>query len=145
MATLRDETLDIRSSADVVKVRQVVRTWSSELGFSLVDQTKLVTGASELARNTVEHGGGGKVRIEMVNDEGRRGLRMTFEDRGPGIPDVSLALTDGYSTRDRSRPRPQRHPPAHERVSDPVGGGPGHHGAGRPVALMDGDRRSGDA
>ncbi len=98
MATLRDETLDVRCSADVVRVRQVVRTWSSELGFSLVDQTKLVTGASELARNTVEHGGGGKVRIEMVNDEGRRGLRMTFEDRGPGIPDVSLALTDGYST-----------------------------------------------
>lgn len=98
MATLRDETLDVRSSADVVRVRQVVRTWSSELGFGLVDQTKLVTGASELARNTVEHGGGGKVRIEMVNDEGRRGLRMTFEDRGPGIPDVSLALTDGYST-----------------------------------------------
>jgi serine/threonine-protein kinase RsbT len=98
MATLRDETLDVRSSADVVKVRQMVRSWSSELGFSLVDQTKLVTGASELARNTVEHGGGGKVRIEMVNDEGRRGLRMTFEDRGPGIPDVSLALTDGYST-----------------------------------------------
>lgn len=98
MATLRDETLDVRSSADVVRVRQVVRTWSSELGFSLVDQTKLVTGASELARNTVEHGGGGKVRIEMVNDEGRRGLRMTFEDHGPGIPDVSLALTDGYST-----------------------------------------------
>ncbi len=98
MATLRDETLDIRSSGDIVKVRQAVRARSTEMGFSLVDQTKLVTGASELARNTLEHGGGGQVRIEMLNDESRRGIRMTFEDQGPGIPDQALALRDGYST-----------------------------------------------
>ena len=79
--TLRDETFGIRTSADVVKVRQVGRAWSAELGFSLVDQTKIVTAASELARNTLEHGGGGRCRIKLVNDDDRRGLRMTFEDR----------------------------------------------------------------
>jgi serine/threonine-protein kinase RsbT len=98
VATLRDETLEVRSSADVVKVRQVVRTWAAELGFSLVDQTKLVTGASELGRNTLEHGRGGRVRLEMLNDGSRRGIRMTFEDDGPGIPDLTLALSDGYTT-----------------------------------------------
>ena len=98
MPTLRDETFGIRTSADVVKVRQVGRAWSAELGFSLVDQTKIVTAASELARNTLEHGGGGRCRIELVNDDDRRGLRMTFEDEGPGIPDLVLALTDGYTT-----------------------------------------------
>ena len=98
MATLRDETLEIRTSADVVRVRQVVRSWAAELGFSLVDQTKLVTGASELGRNTLEHGHGGQVRIEMLNDGARRGIRMTFEDEGPGIADVTLALSDGYTS-----------------------------------------------
>jgi serine/threonine-protein kinase RsbT len=98
MATLRDETLDLRTSADVVRLRQVVRGWAAELGFSLVDQTKLVTGASELGRNTLEHGRGGRVRVELLNDGARRGLRMTFEDEGPGIPDITLALSDGYST-----------------------------------------------
>jgi serine/threonine-protein kinase RsbT len=98
MATLKDETLEVRSSGDVVKVRQVVRAWAAELGFSLVDQTKLVTGASELGRNTLEHGRGGQVRLEMLNDGSRRGLRMTFEDQGPGIPDINLALRDGFST-----------------------------------------------
>ena len=98
MATLRDETLEVRTSADVVRLRQVVRSWAAELGFSLVDQTKLVTGASELGRNTLEHGRGGQVRIEVLNDGSRRGLRMTFEDEGPGIPDIRLALSDGYST-----------------------------------------------
>ena len=98
MAPLRDETLEVRSSADVVKVRQMVRSWAAELGFSLVDQTKLVTGASELGRNTLEHGKGGQVRLEMLNDGSRRGIRMTFEDEGPGIPDLTLALSDGYST-----------------------------------------------
>jgi serine/threonine-protein kinase RsbT len=98
MATLRDETVDIRSSADIVRVRQLVRARAGEMGFSLVDQTKLVTGASELARNALEHGGGGQVRGEMVTDDHRTGIRMTFEDRGPGIPDTVLALTDGYST-----------------------------------------------
>ena len=98
MATLKDETLEVRTSADVVKLRQVVRSWAAELGFSLVDQTKLVTGASELGRNTLEHGLGGQVRVEILNDGSRRGLQMTFEDEGPGIPDVGLALSDGYST-----------------------------------------------
>lgn len=98
MATLRDETLEVRASADVVRLRQVVRSWAAELGFTLVDQTKLVTGASELGRNTLEHGRGGRVRLEMLNDGSRRGLRMTFEDEGPGISDLTLALTDGYST-----------------------------------------------
>ena len=90
--------LEVRSSADVVKVRQIVRSWAAELGFSLVDQTKLVTGASELGRNTLEHGKGGQVRLEMLNDGSRRGIRMTFEDQGPGIPDLNLALSDGYTS-----------------------------------------------
>ena len=98
MATLRDETLALRTRADVVRLRQVVRSWAAELGFSLVDQTKLVTGASELGRNTLEHGRGGQVRVEVLNDGARRGLRMTFEDEGPGISDLTLALSDGYTT-----------------------------------------------
>ena len=98
MPASRSEELPLRSGADVVKVRQVVRIWAAELGFTLVDQTKLVTGASELARNTLDHGRGGSVRLEMLEDGARRGLGMTFEDRGPGIPDINLALTDGYTT-----------------------------------------------
>jgi serine/threonine-protein kinase RsbT len=98
MPASRSEELPIRSSADVVKVRQVVRTWAAELGFSLVDQTKLVTGASELARNALDHGRGGAVRLEMLEDGVRRGLGMLFEDQGPGIADIHLALTDGYTT-----------------------------------------------
>jgi len=98
MPASRSEELPLRSGADVVKVRQVVRIWAAEMGFSLVDQTKLVTGASELARNTLDHGRGGSVRLEIMEDGGRRGLGMTFEDRGPGIPNINLALTDGYTT-----------------------------------------------
>src|SRR3954447_13191219 len=98
MAATRDEVLQIHASSDVVQVRQVVRTRATELGFSLVDQTKIVTAASELARNTLEHGKGGTVRVESLNDGPRRGLRLTFEDKGPGIPDMKLALTDGYTT-----------------------------------------------
>jgi serine/threonine-protein kinase RsbT len=98
MPPSRSEELPLRSGSDVVKVRQVVRSWAAELGFSLVDQTKLVTGASELARNTLDHGRGGSVRLEMLEESGRRGLAMTFEDRGPGIADITLALTDGYTT-----------------------------------------------
>lgn len=96
--TTKDETLQIRANPDVVHVRQVVRARATEIGFSLVDQTKVVTAASELARNTLEHGGGGTCRIEVLNDGIRRGLRLTFEDKGPGIPDTKLALTDGYTT-----------------------------------------------
>ena len=79
-------------------VRQAVRAWAVEMRFSLVDQTKLVTAASELARNTLIHGGGGSARLEAVEQGGRQGIRLVFEDQGPGIPDLTLALTDGYTT-----------------------------------------------
>jgi serine/threonine-protein kinase RsbT len=98
MPAERHETLDIRSSADVVSVRQAARALSERVGFSLVDQTKLVTAASELARNTIDYGGGGTVRLELVENGVRRGVRLTFEDQGPGIPDLALALKDGYTT-----------------------------------------------
>src|SRR5215213_5041824 len=98
MVVSKADRLDIRSSEDVVLVRQAVRKWSTELGFSLVDQTKMITAASELARNTVDYGGGGTVRLEALAEGVRKGLRLTFEDRGPGIADIDLALTDGYTT-----------------------------------------------
>ena len=79
-------------------VRQLVREWSVAAGFSLVDQTKLVTAASELARNLLDYGGGGTIRLEALNDGSKRGLRVFFEDRGPGIPDVAQALRDGFTT-----------------------------------------------
>lgn len=98
MALLKAETLPIRTDQDIVKVRQVVRTWTVELKFTLVDQTKFITAASELARNTLDHGKGGEVRLESLQERGRTGLRLTFSDRGPGIPDINLALKDGYTT-----------------------------------------------
>jgi serine/threonine-protein kinase RsbT len=98
MPVLKHDTLPIRSETDVVQVRQAVRKWAAEQGFSLVDQTKAVTAASELARNTLIHGGGGTVRLEVLAEGVRKGLRLTFEDQGPGIPDVELALRDGYTT-----------------------------------------------
>lgn len=98
MAILKAETLPLQTDQDVVKIRQVVRTWAVELKFTLVDQTKFVTAASELARNTVLHGGGGEARLESLQERGRSGLRLTFTDRGPGIPDLDLALKDGYTT-----------------------------------------------
>jgi serine/threonine-protein kinase RsbT len=94
----RSETMSIQSSADVVLVRQAVRQWAVELRFSLVDQTKIVTAASELARNTLDYGGGGMVKLEALHEGIRRGLRLTFEDKGPGIPDLDLALKDGFTT-----------------------------------------------
>lgn len=101
MSVVKNDVLRLASSEDVVMIRHAVRSWMAELGFSLVDQTKMVTAASELARNAVDYAGGGEVRVEAVNeDDGRRGLRVTFEDHGPGIPDVQLALTDGYTTSD---------------------------------------------
>ena len=90
--------MPIVTDADVVLVRQQVRTWAVQQGFGLVDQTKIVTAASELARNTLIHGGGGSARLEALNDGSRRGLRLIFEDGGPGIPDLKLAMTDGYTT-----------------------------------------------
>ena len=98
MAGLFNEQRAIRSAEDVVGIRQTVRQRAVELGFNLIDQTKIVTAASELARNTVQYGGGGHLSIEGVEEGGRRGLRLTFEDHGPGIPDVELALRDGYTT-----------------------------------------------
>jgi len=92
------ETVPLRSGEDVVIARQVVRRWALETGFSLVDQTKVVTAASELARNTVTHGAGGKLTIEGLQNGHRKGLRLIFEDQGPGIPDVNRALQDGYTT-----------------------------------------------
>jgi serine/threonine-protein kinase RsbT len=88
----------VRTSEDVVAVRQTVREWAVSSGFSLVDQTKIVTAASELARNTVSYGGGGTLRLEVLNDGAKRGLRLTFEDSGPGIADVDQALKDGFTT-----------------------------------------------
>jgi serine/threonine-protein kinase RsbT len=94
----RDETLSLRSSEDIVLIRQAVRAASVDLRFSLVDQTKIVTAASELGRNTLDYGGGGTVRLEVLQESGRRGIRLTFEDKGPGIPDLERALKDGYTT-----------------------------------------------
>ena len=98
MPVVKHETLPLREEADIVGARQVVRKWAAELAFGLVDQTKIVTAASELARNTVVYGGGGTLRLEALSDGGRRGLRLVFEDQGPGIPDVAQALQDGYTT-----------------------------------------------
>ncbi len=98
MTVLSSEARAILTSEDVVLVRQAVRERAVALGFNLVDQTKVVTAASELARNTIQYGGGGSVRIEALESGGRRGLRLTFEDHGPGIPDIELAMRDGYTT-----------------------------------------------
>jgi serine/threonine-protein kinase RsbT len=98
MLVERHDSVGCRSGEDIVRVRQAVRRWAVELGFSLVDQTKIVTAASELARNTVHHGGGGHAVIEAVNDGIRCGIRLTFEDQGPGIADISQAMKDGFST-----------------------------------------------
>ncbi|MFC0097605.1 ATP-binding protein [Micromonospora marina] len=91
-------TQAIRSDEDVVRVRQLVRATAVSVRLSLVDQTKLVTAASELARNTLIYGGGGSAEVSTVSDGRRRGVRIVFADEGPGIPDLDLALTDGYTT-----------------------------------------------
>lgn len=98
MALTTADALPLRSSEDVVHVRRAVRQAAIALGFSLVEQTKIVTAASELARNTIDHGGGGTAQIETVTHGTRRGLRLTFEDEGPGITDVDLAMKGGYTT-----------------------------------------------
>ena len=98
MAVTRTEKLPVQASEDVVRVRQAVRAWAVEMRFTLVDQTKVVTAASELARNTLTHGGGGTVELESLADGGRRGLRLTFADQGPGIADLAQALRDGFTT-----------------------------------------------
>ena len=92
------EVRPIVSDDDIVRVRQAVRTLAVQLGFSLVDQTKLVTAASELARNALIYGKGGQVALEPLERNGKRGLRLSVEDRGPGIHSLELALQDGYTT-----------------------------------------------
>lgn len=90
--------LPLRADEDVVRLRQTLRECLVAIGFSLIDQTKMITAASELGRNTLRYGGGGEVHIEKVQSGSRRGATLSFIDRGPGIPDVELALTDGYTT-----------------------------------------------
>jgi serine/threonine-protein kinase RsbT len=94
----KNETIAVRTSDDVVRARQAVRARAIEAGFGIVDQTKLVTAASEVARNTVDYGGGGTLRIEIVREGSRRGVQLTFSDNGPGIADIKQAMTDGYTT-----------------------------------------------
>jgi serine/threonine-protein kinase RsbT len=94
----KTEIVPIKNGSDVVSVRQRVRAWTIDMKFSLVDQTKIVTAASELARNTLEHGGGGEVELALVNNGIRSGLQLAFSDTGPGIADVKLALSDEYTS-----------------------------------------------
>lgn len=98
MQVIECEALGIRSTEDIVSVRQAVRKKSVALGLGLVDQTKFVTAASELARNTLDYGGGGTVQIEVVRYERKTGIRLVFEDQGPGIAEIEQAMTDGFST-----------------------------------------------
>ena len=91
-------TLPLRSEEDIVASRQKVRVLAQLLKFSLVDQTKMITAASELSRNTLVHGGGGRMHWQLLDDGLRRGLKLVFEDEGPGIPDLKLALTDGWTS-----------------------------------------------
>jgi len=93
-----NEVVALQDEQDVVRARQAVRTRMQELKFSLVDQTKMITAASELARNTVIHGGGGQMSIEVLVNGTRTGVRLTFEDKGPGIADLTLAMTDGWTS-----------------------------------------------
>jgi serine/threonine-protein kinase RsbT len=90
--------LPLRNEHDIVLGRQAVRRLAQELGFSLVDQTKMVTAASELARNALIYGGGGTVQWQVLENGGKRGLRLQFEDQGPGIPNLDLAMTDGWTS-----------------------------------------------
>ena len=99
MTPMRSETLPVRETSDILLVRQVVRECATELGFSVLDRTKLLTAASELGRNTLIHGGGGTMLLETFMKNDRRGLRLTFEDKGPGIADIEQAMTDGFTTR----------------------------------------------
>ena len=92
------QEMGIYSSSDIVLVRHTVRTWAVKLGFGLVDQTKIITAASELARNTLTYGGGGTLTLEVVEVSYRQGLRLIFSDKGSGISDIALALQDGYTT-----------------------------------------------
>ena len=98
MPVIRTESLPLQGEQDIVLARQIVRRLSQEVGFSLVDQTKMVTATSELARNAVVYGLGGTLTSEVLDENGRRGLRLHFVDHGPGIPDLDLAMTDGWTS-----------------------------------------------
>lgn len=98
MPVLKTETMLLQVESDVVKVRHRARALAAELRFSVVDQTKLVTATSELARNAVVHGKGGTAVVEVVDQDGRLGVRLVFEDHGPGIADLAQAMTDGYTS-----------------------------------------------
>ena len=98
MEVLKSETVPVRTSEDVVTVRTSVRKMATELRFGIVDQTKIVTAASEIARNTIDYGRGGDLRMEILNNGLKRGLRLIFEDRGPGIRDIEQAMTDGFTS-----------------------------------------------
>ncbi|MGE0312014.1 MAG: ATP-binding protein [Lautropia sp.] len=98
MAVIQTARLELASEQDIVRARQAVRKLAQEHRFGVVDQTKLVTAASELARNAVVYGGGGFVEIELLTEDGRRGMRLRFVDDGPGIADVGLAMTDGWTS-----------------------------------------------
>ena len=99
MTPLRSELLPVREESHILLVRQLVRECATELGFGVFDQTKLVTAASELSRNTLIHGGGGTLLLETYVDQDRRGVRLTFEDQGPGIADLEQAMTNGFTTK----------------------------------------------
>jgi serine/threonine-protein kinase RsbT len=98
MTVTKTESLPLAIEADIVIARREAKTWATQLGFGIVDQTKLVTACSELARNTLIYGGGGTLTLEALEVPPRRGLRLIFEDHGPGIADLDLALTDGYTS-----------------------------------------------
>lgn len=98
MTVEKTREMTLAGQDDVVLARQAVRTAAVEIGLNLIDQTKIVTAASELARNTVVYGGGGLARIEILRRDGKAGVRLTFEDRGPGIADIAVAMKDGYTS-----------------------------------------------
>ncbi len=98
MSVVKRHKVPLRTESDVVRARQTVRAFAQELGFTLVDTTKLVTAASELARNTYDHGGGGHMELEVHDEGDRRGLKLVFVDEGPGIADIDLAMRDGFTT-----------------------------------------------
>jgi len=98
MIIIKSDIRNIRTQEDIVFIRQSVREWAVSIGFNLIDQTKMVTAASELARNTLDYGGGGIMTLQILDDGIRKGIKLIFQDKGPGIPDIELALKDGYTS-----------------------------------------------
>ncbi len=129
------EAVPITSAADIVAVRQKVRELSIQLKFSLVDQTKMVTAASELARNALEHGKGGTCQMEIIKNGVRQGLRLVFQDQGPGIADVELAMRDGYTTGNGLGLGSERKQAAGQRFRDSFFARPGNHRHHNPMEI----------